>query len=72
MRCASRRNPHVVNRYMRGRRSLARLLFVVVLLLLLVVWHQYTLGIAMVVHPFYGFAHSAFTRIRRTPPAALP
>src|SRR5688572_11329920 len=35
------RYPHVVNRFLRGKRSFARLLFVVVLLLLLVVRHQY-------------------------------
>jgi CDP-diacylglycerol---serine O-phosphatidyltransferase len=68
---ANVRYPHVVNRYLRGKRSFARLLFVVVLLLLLVVWHQYTLGIGMLIYAFYGFANWAFGRMRRasTPPA---
>ena len=68
---ANIRYPHVVNRYLRGRRSLARLLFVVVLLLLLVVYHQYTLGIGMLLYAFWGLANWLFTRMRRiTPPAA--
>ena len=66
------RYPHMVNRYMRGRRSLARLLFVVVLLLLLVVWHQYTLGIGMMLYAFYGFANWIISRIRRAHPPTLP
>ena len=68
---ANVRYPHVVNRYLRGKRSLARLLLVLGLILLLVVWHQYTLGIGMLIYAFYGFANWAFGRMRRasTPPA---
>ncbi|MEA2709880.1 MAG: CDP-diacylglycerol---serine O-phosphatidyltransferase [Phycisphaerales bacterium] len=62
------RYPHLVNRFLRGKRSFGRLLFVVVLLLLLVVWHQYVLGIGMLIYAFYGFANWAFARIRRTHP----
>jgi CDP-diacylglycerol--serine O-phosphatidyltransferase len=68
---ANIRYPHVVNRYLRGRRSLARLLFVVVLLLLLVVYHQYTLGIGMLLYAFYGFANWLFSRIRKAVPPSL-
>jgi CDP-diacylglycerol--serine O-phosphatidyltransferase len=66
------RYPHIVNRYLRGKRSLARLLFAVVLLLLLVVWHQYTLGIGMMLYAFYGFANFLFSRIRKAHPTVLP
>jgi CDP-diacylglycerol--serine O-phosphatidyltransferase len=62
------RYPHVVNRFMRGKRSFGRLLFVFVLLLLLFVWHQYVLGIGMLIYAFYGFANWVFARIRRTHP----
>jgi CDP-diacylglycerol---serine O-phosphatidyltransferase len=62
------RYPHVVNRFMRGKRSFGRLLFVFVLLLLLFVWHQYVLGLGMLIYAFYGFANWAFVRIRRTHP----
>jgi CDP-diacylglycerol--serine O-phosphatidyltransferase len=64
---ANIRYPHLVNRYLRGKRSMARLLFVVVLLLLLVVYHQYTLGIGMLIYAFYGFANWVFSRMRRLP-----
>ena len=62
------RYPHLVNRFLRGKRSLARLLFVVVLLLALVVWHQYVLGIGMLIYAFYGFANWVFAQIRRRHP----
>ena len=41
------RYPHVVNRYLRGRRSVARLVALIAALLLLVVAHRYVLGVAM-------------------------
>jgi len=68
------RYPHVVNRYLRGKRAVGQLVVVVVLLLLLVVWHQYTLGIGMLSYAFYGFVHWAMGRLRKGhPPApALP
>jgi CDP-diacylglycerol--serine O-phosphatidyltransferase len=62
------RYPHVVNRFMRGKRGFGRLLFVFVLILLLVVWHQYVLGIGMLIYAFYGFVNWIFARIRRTHP----
>jgi CDP-diacylglycerol--serine O-phosphatidyltransferase len=58
------RYPHVVNRYLRGRRSIDRLLFVVVILLLLVVAHRYALGIGMMTYAFSGFASYAYLRLR--------
>ncbi|MCC6423170.1 MAG: CDP-diacylglycerol--serine O-phosphatidyltransferase [Phycisphaerales bacterium] len=58
------RYPHLVNRYMRGRRSIGRLVLVLVLLLLLVVWHQYTLGISMLIYVAWGPALWAYARMR--------
>ena len=58
------RYPHVVNRYLRGKRSVGRLLFVLGILLLLVVWHQYTLGIGMLVYAMVGPASWAYARLR--------
>ena len=66
------RYPHVVNRFLRGKRSFARLLFVVTLLLMLVVWHQYVLGIGMLIYAFYGFTNWIFSRIRRAHPSSPP
>src|SRR5438034_7706625 len=48
------RYPHVVNRWLRGKRAVGRLILVVVLALLLVVWHQYTLAIGTFLYAFYG------------------
>lgn len=62
------RYPHLVNRFLRGKRSFARLLFVFGILLALIVWHQYVLGIGMLIYAFYGFANWVFVRIRRTHP----
>jgi CDP-diacylglycerol--serine O-phosphatidyltransferase len=66
------RYPHVVNRFMRGKKSIWRLVLVFVLLLLLVVWHQYVIGIGMLVYAFYGFANWLFVRIRRSSAASAP
>src|SRR5438128_5581517 len=46
------RYPHVVNRWLRGKRPFGRLLLVVVLALLFVVWHQYTLAIGTFLYAF--------------------
>ncbi len=51
---SSVRYPHVVNRYLRGKRSVGRLLFVLGLVLLLIVWHQYTLGIGALAYALFG------------------
>jgi CDP-diacylglycerol---serine O-phosphatidyltransferase len=48
------RYPHLVNRYLRGKRSVARLLLVLGLILLLVVWHQYTLGLGALAYALWG------------------
>ena len=65
------RYPHVVNRYLRGRRSIGRLLVVLIGLLLLIVWHQYTLGIGSLLYAFMGPALwlNARLRQRMTPPS---
>ena len=64
------RYPHVVNRYMRGKRSFGRVLAVLALLLLLIVWHEYTLAICTVVYAFYGFALWIMSRIRKAHPTS--
>ena len=61
------RYPHLVNRYLRGKRSLARLLLVLGLILLLVVWHQYTLGLGAVAYALWGPVSWAYVRFRPRP-----
>jgi CDP-diacylglycerol--serine O-phosphatidyltransferase len=58
------RYPHVVNRYLRGRRSIGRLILVVALLLLLVVAHRYTIGVGMLAYVFWGLGSNTWLRIR--------
>jgi len=62
------RYPHIVNRYLRGKRSMARLVAAVALVLLLVVAHQYTLGIGSLLYALCGPASLAYARIRRKTP----
>lgn len=64
---------HVVNRYLRGRRPIERLLPPVVAGLALVVAHQYTLAVGLVGYAASGFvSHVAVrARSRRAPPRAL-
>jgi CDP-diacylglycerol--serine O-phosphatidyltransferase len=65
------RYPHVVNRYLRGRRSIDRLLLVLIGVLLLIVWHQYTLAAGTLLYSFMGPVLYLYARTRqwmRTPP----
>jgi CDP-diacylglycerol--serine O-phosphatidyltransferase len=59
------RYPHVVNKYLRGRRPITRLLLGVVVILLLFVAHRYVLGIGCVVYALYGPAVQAYLWSRR-------
>lgn len=56
------RYAHVVNRYLRGRRSITQLLLVLVIALLLVVAHRYTLAVAMVGFALWGPIGAAWSR----------
>src|SRR4051812_37118826 len=65
------RYPHIVNRYLRGRRSLQRLVLMVALLLALVVAHRYTLGILTLAYTIGTLVSSGWLRLRPRPaPAA--
>jgi CDP-diacylglycerol--serine O-phosphatidyltransferase len=67
------RYPHLVNRYLRGRRSIQRLVLALILLLLLVIVHRYTLGIGTLVYAFWGPVSVALNRARKRtsfPPAS--
>ena len=68
------RYPHVVNRYLRGRRPITRLITGVVLILLLIVAHRYVLGIGCLAYALVGFASWSYLRLRprRETPATAP
>jgi CDP-diacylglycerol--serine O-phosphatidyltransferase len=48
------RYPHLVNRYLRGRRPIGRLIAIVCLVLLMVVAHQYVIGIGSLTYAAFG------------------
>ena len=66
------RYPHVVNRYVRGRQPVMKLLAGVGFLLALVVWHQYALGLGLQAYVIYGVALWIYGRARKrhVPPLA--
>ncbi len=70
------RYPHLVNRYLKGRRSIGRLIAVLVLLLLIVVAHQYVIALAMLGYVLAGATSAALRARRKRPdvggPAAGP
>jgi CDP-diacylglycerol--serine O-phosphatidyltransferase len=61
------RYPHLVNRYLRGRRSIARLMVVLIGLLLMVIVHRYTLGIGALAYALWGLTTSSYLRLRPRP-----
>jgi CDP-diacylglycerol--serine O-phosphatidyltransferase len=61
------RYPHLVNRYLRGRRTIGRLIFVLVLALLLVVAHRYVIGIGTLTYAAFGPISVAWRRWRPRP-----
>jgi CDP-diacylglycerol--serine O-phosphatidyltransferase len=58
------RYPHLVNRYLRGRRSIGRLVFVLVLVLLLVVAHRYVIGLGTLGYALSAPVNWGLSRIR--------
>ncbi len=61
------RYPHLVNRYLRGRRSITTLLVALIGGLLLVTVHRYTVGIASLGYVAWGLASSSYLRFRARP-----
>jgi CDP-diacylglycerol---serine O-phosphatidyltransferase len=59
------RYPHLVNRYLRGRRSIASLLVALVVVLLLVIVHRYTIGFGTLLYMLWGPMGWATARMRR-------
>lgn len=50
------RYPHLVNRYLRGRKTVGQLVVMFVLLMLLVVAHRYTIAVATIAYSLWGIA----------------
>jgi CDP-diacylglycerol---serine O-phosphatidyltransferase len=59
------RYPHLINRYLRGKRPIGRLIAVVVGILVLIVAHQFAIGIFTVGYAFWGPINYGYWRLRR-------
>ena len=59
------RYPHAVNRWMRGRRPMARLMTGVIVVLLMSVAHRYVIGVGCLVYALYAPISQLYLRIRR-------
>ncbi len=66
------RYPHFVNQHLRGRKSLARLVLAVALVLLLVVAHQYVIALAALTYAFSGpLSWLWFRHLKRKPSPSI-
>ena len=65
------RYPHLVNRYLRGKRSLARLILALAIILLVIVAHRYTLAIGTLLYTLFAPLHTAYLRFRPKPVTAV-
>jgi CDP-diacylglycerol--serine O-phosphatidyltransferase len=59
------RYPHFVNQYLRGRRSIGRLIFATVVVLLFLVAHRYVLALGTLAYTLMGPTTHVLTRMRR-------
>ncbi len=66
------RYPHLVNRYLRGKRSVGKLIVILAILLLVIVNHTYTLAAGLLVYAFSGAVSYLISRARRKSPAPRP
>src|SRR5688500_1545872 len=66
------RHPHVVNRYLRGKRSLQRLLLMLVLLLAVFVTHRHLLGRGCLADEVSGVLSWSYLRLRHKTGYAAP
>jgi CDP-diacylglycerol--serine O-phosphatidyltransferase len=64
------RYPHVVNRYLRGRKSIARVITVVAVVMLIFVAHRYLLGLGCLGYALSGLFSWAWLRARPRPAQA--
>ncbi len=59
------RYPHLVNKYLRGRRSIGRLILGTAVLLMMLIAHQFTLCVGTLTYALWGPVAWAMARLRR-------
>ncbi len=59
------RYPHIVNRYMRGKKSVGRLVAAVVLVGVVIAFHEYAVAVAMLVYSAWGVVGYLMSRYRK-------
>ncbi len=64
------RFPHLVNQNLRGQKSIARMVVALGVLLLLIVAHEYTIGLAALAYVIIAMSQYALALSRRSRPAA--
>ncbi len=62
------RYPHVINKFLRGRRPIARLMLGVIVVLLMFVVHRYVLGVGCLAYALNGPVTLIYLRARRKTP----
>lgn len=55
---SSARYPHLVNRFLRGKRSIARIIFVLIMGFAIVVAHRYAIAIGVTIYVIFGLVSS--------------
>jgi CDP-diacylglycerol--serine O-phosphatidyltransferase len=65
------RYPHFVNQYLRGKRSIARLVLALVFALLFLVAHRYVLALGTLTYTLMGPLHHSMARLRRKSPPLI-
>lgn len=63
------RYPHIINRYLRGRKTVGQLVLMLVGLIVLIAWHQYMIAVAAIVFTASGMVSWVWFRINRRRPA---
>lgn len=66
------RYPHLVNRYLRGKRSMGRVIVVLAIGLLVIIAHKYALAFGTLIYAFWGLCSTAYFRVRPKPVAPAP
>lgn len=66
------RYPHIINRYLKGKKSIGRLVTILIIGAVTLALYKYALAIAMLIYVFWGLSGAVMSRFRRTPVMPVP